>query len=218
MKGKFFSLSSVVIAFLGASLAYAESATITCDAVTKYTDDSIIDKPVTYTLYGRVKPATSWQKLATAPTCLFLRENLQLGTLEWTVTAFVEGAGESDITLSRVASKTVTAPAPVTDRDGDGVPDTTDRCPDVKGTPPTGCSLVPPPQNIIVTEATAYEIKQNTGGTYSATRIGIVPLGTSCGPETRKVGSVSYNRIDLGKVDLINWPAKIPPAEVFARC
>lgn len=86
-------------------------------------------------------------------------------------------------------------------------------------------NIAPPPPNpnppgfvLVVTNPTAYEVRPNSTGTMTASRIGIVPLGTLCTQETRTASSVIYNRIDPKAVDLINWPNRLPPADVFARC
>jgi hypothetical protein len=70
----------------------------------------------------------------------------------------------------------------------------------------------------VVVAATAYEIRPNSSGVLAATRIGVIPLGSPCQTDTRTVGAVMYNRVDPSSVDLINWPTKIPPADVFALC
>jgi hypothetical protein len=79
-----------------------------------------------------------------------------------------------------------------------------------------------PPGSVTVTDVVAYEVRKNSSGVMVASRIGIVPTGTVCSQETRTVNSGSYpgtyNRIDPKAVDLINWPNRLPPTDVFARC
>jgi hypothetical protein len=84
-----------------------------------------------------------------------------------------------------------------------------------------GPVVVPnPPGNVttVVTNATAYEVRPTSTGGLVANRIGLIPLGSICSPETRTVNGVTYNRVDPKSVDLFNVPAVIPPVEVFARC
>jgi hypothetical protein len=74
-----------------------------------------------------------------------------------------------------------------------------------------------PPTGIVTSAATAYEIRLSSG-VLTATRIGVIPLGSPCQTDTRLVGTVVYNRVAPSAVDLINWPNAIPPVDVFARC
>lgn len=79
-----------------------------------------------------------------------------------------------------------------------------------------------PPGPVTVANVTAYEVRPNSTGTMMATRIGLVPAGTVCTQETRTAPlagkQVTFNRIDYAAVDLINWPNRLPPIDVFARC
>ena len=75
-----------------------------------------------------------------------------------------------------------------------------------------------PPGPVTVANVTAYEVRPNSAGTMVASRIGIVPAGTECTQETRIANGVTYNRLDPKEVDLINWPNRLPPVDVFARC
>jgi hypothetical protein len=79
--------------------------------------------------------------------------------------------------------------------------------------PPPG-----PPGSVTVTDVVAYEVRKNSKGVMVATRIGIVPASTVCSQETRTASGVTYNRIDTAAVDMVNWPSRIPPVDVFARC
>lgn|SRR6185503_15009618 len=202
---------ALLLAIPVAQAQVTKSATITCTGPTQYTDGTPIPagKAATYTIYGGLQGATK-QKLATSATCSFLRTNLTAGTQEWYVTATLDSVeSPASITVSKVI---------VADQDGDGVPDASDACPTVKGTNTNGCPTPSSPVNVVVSDAVAYELKLNTTGAYVASRIGIVPMGLSCSQETRTASGVTYNRIDVQSVDLINWPAKIPPKDVFARC
>jgi hypothetical protein len=69
-----------------------------------------------------------------------------------------------------------------------------------------------------VSDVVAYEIRENSTGVLTASRIGIVPAGSLCGQDTRTVSGVTYNRVDPASVDLVNWPAVLPARDVFARC
>jgi hypothetical protein len=77
---------------------------------------------------------------------------------------------------------------------------------------------LPSPGTLRVTQATAWEVRQNSTGTMVATRIGVVPLASVCGGEQRTVGTETYTRIDPKLVDLVNWPNVLPPVDVFAKC
>lgn len=76
----------------------------------------------------------------------------------------------------------------------------------------------PPGPVLVVSNPTAYEVRPNSTGTMVASRIGVVPMGTVCTQETRTASGVTYNRIDQQTVDLVNWPNRLPPVDVFARC
>lgn len=76
--------------------------------------------------------------------------------------------------------------------------------------------VVPPkpnPGQIFVGQPTAYEYKPATN---TMARIGIVPVGTPCGPETKIVSGVTYCRLEPIEADLINWPTNLKLAEVWA--
>lgn len=125
--------------------------------------------------------------------------NLASGTYFFTVTTLAS-TGVTSVP-SNQASKLVTTSQPAT------------------GTASTTHVVNPvpaPPTNLTVRDVTAYEIRPNSTGTLVAARIGLIPLGSLCGAETRKVGSVTYNRVDPQTVDLVNWPTK--SFEAWARC
>jgi hypothetical protein len=75
-----------------------------------------------------------------------------------------------------------------------------------------------PPVDLVVTSLVAYEVRPNSQGVMSASRIGIIPASTPCTSESRTASGVQYHRIDLRAVDFVNWPSRIPPRDVFARC
>lgn len=100
-----------------------------------------------------------------------------------------------------------------TSANGDSLPG-----PTTSGSQTTVIAPLPgPPGGVTVVAATAYEIRPGTGA-LTASRIGVIPLGTPCQSDTRTVSGVTYNRIDPKAVDLINWPLVLPPKDTFARC
>ena len=134
--------------------------------------------------------ATSWNALGTtaANVLTYHASNLVAGTYCFRVKATSAG-GDSGPSLTTTNSQTtVTAPLPA------------------------------PPGAVSVSAAVAYEIRPNSTGVLTATRIGVIPLGSPCQSDIRTVGGVAYNRVAPSSVDLINWPAKIPPVDVFALC
>lgn len=105
---------------------------------------------------------------------------------------------------SNIMTKTIAAPAPV---------NVSASAAWVVKAPTT-----PAPPTIAV-DQTAYEIKPNSTGTLTATRVGIVPDGTECISATaQKVGSVTYMRVPREKVDLVNWPTNTKLQDVWAKC
>lgn len=200
---------------LVSNAAQAVDATITCDAPTKYTDAIAIPAgtPITYTLYGGLKGAIKTQ-LATATTCKFVRTNLSAGQQEWYVTAGAPYLGspviESQPSLMVIKIVEIIPP----DRDGDGVPDASDACPDVKGTASNGCNPSPPlpPANVTVTTVTAYEYRPATNA-FAA--IGLVPEGVTCGPETMLLKSITYCRVKLADALPVVWPQNRALREVW---
>lgn len=86
-------------------------------------------------------------------------------------------------------------------------------CKDVKLPPP-----MPPGNLTVAADPTAYEI-HTVNGQLVASRLGFVPLGTACLDETKMIGTVPYNRIDVKNTDLINFPsASLSTFKVYARC
>lgn len=183
-----------------ASPAAPGSATLDWSHATQNTNGT----PMTPTGY-RVNYGTSASSLpqvldvaGTANTALV--SNLTTGTWFFTVTTL---AGTATSVPSNTVSKAVTAgPA------GSGTASATH----------TVTAVPAPPTNVRVVSATAFEVRPNSTGTMVATRIGVVPIGVVCGAEQRTASGVTYNRVDPALVDLINFPAAIPPVDVFAKC
>lgn len=76
-----------------------------------------------------------------------------------------------------------------------------------------------PPTNLQVTDPVAYEIRTSSGQLV-ASRLGLVQLGTLCNSgESQTVAGVTYYRVDLRSVDLVNWPSASPAnAKAWAVC
>lgn len=212
----FFVLACLLLLAPFAHAQTGVSATITCDPPTKYSDGVAIPSgtAITYTLYGGLKGAIK-APLATATTCRFLRSNLAAGEQQWYVTAGASYMGSPVLESppSATVIKLIDAGGPL-DTDGDGVPDTADACPTVKGTLANGCNPAPPqpPVNVTVTTQTAYEYRPSTQ-TFAA--IGLVPEGVTCGPETMLLKAVTYCRVKLADALPVVWPANRSLREVW---
>lgn len=78
-------------------------------------------------------------------------------------------------------------------------------------------ATVPPPKpgppGLTVQQPTAYEYKP---GTNSMARIGLVPVGTPCGPETKSISGVTYCRLAPIGVDFVNWPSNLKIMDAWA--
>jgi hypothetical protein len=74
--------------------------------------------------------------------------------------------------------------------------------------PPT-----PGPGTLTVQQPTAYEFKPSTN---TLARIGYVPVGTPCGPQTKILSGTTYCRLDVNEADFVNWPANANLTEVWA--
>jgi hypothetical protein len=199
------------LAVLAAGAVHATDVTVTCGAPTTHTDGTPITGAITYTLYGGLQGAAKLKR-DTQSVCRFTRTNVDPGTVEYYVTATVDGLESAP---SMTVQKVISPPA-ASDRDGDGVPDASDACPDVKGTLANGCIPTPPspPVNVVVSDTVAYEWRP---GTSTMARVGLVPLGTPCGPELKTVATLKYCRLPIGSVDKINWPTNLKLAEVWVR-
>jgi hypothetical protein len=194
------------------TVSAAASYSLTChasDAVntiswtppTKNEDGSTLTNLDSYGLYRGVGATASPTKLKTvtgAGTASTTDTGLATGTYRYAVTAINADGVES-------ALSTVVSTNAVASTDTESVAFAVQAVPN----PPTG---------VAVTNAVAYEIRQNSKGVWVASRIGVLPEGSVCSAETREVGGVTYHRVDPGSVDLVNWPNVIPPRDVFAKC
>lgn len=125
--------------------------------------------------------------------------NLAAGTWYFGIKAYTSTGVESS--LSNVTSKVATVTP------GQSVSKTVDIAVDTQPLPP-----------VLTLDTQAYEIKPNSTGTLVATRVGLVPLGTTCSDRQQKVGSVTYSLVPRTAVDMVNWPANVKLQEVWARC
>jgi hypothetical protein len=76
-----------------------------------------------------------------------------------------------------------------------------------------------PKAPLLSVDTLAYEIKTNSAGRLVATRIGLVPMGTLCASEQQQtVEGETYSRVDRAAVDVVNWPANLKLADVWAKC
>lgn len=208
----------IVLALVGAShLAQAQtgkSVLITCAAVTTYADNTPIPAgtTVTYTLYGGLKGAPKSVR-DTSTTCRFQRDNVSAGTQEWYLTAGASYLGSPVIESvpSNIVSLVIDTPPP--DRDGDGVIDSKDACPDVKGTASNGCIPVGPAAPTAVTATQiAYEYRPSTN---TMVALGLVPEGALCGPETQQIAGKVYCRVKLADALPVVWPQNRALREVW---
>jgi hypothetical protein len=72
------------------------------------------------------------------------------------MTIDIEGEGKPPKVTVKGQTPT---PPPVADRDGDGIPDGVDQCPDVKGVAPSGCPVVVPP--VVPRDMTPFVLPTN---------------------------------------------------------
>lgn len=76
-----------------------------------------------------------------------------------------------------------------------------------------------PPTELKAVDVLAYEIRPNSTGVLTATRIGLVPLGTKCLSERQqRVGTITYTLVSRAVVDVVNWPANLKLQDVWVRC
>lgn len=77
--------------------------------------------------------------------------------------ADIDGEARGSVPDAGADQRTVAPPPPPPDRDGDGVPDAEDACPDEAGTQPDGCNPPPPPPPYEpqVADAVVYTIDGN---------------------------------------------------------
>jgi hypothetical protein len=209
----FFAPAALLAACLCPALAHAADVTVSCTGPTKWDTGALIapGTVIDYRLYGGFagKPKTV---LDTKPACAFVRTNVAAGTAEYYVTAVIEGA-ESDPSATKTV---VVPPTPVADRDGDGVSDATDTCPDVAGPAPTGCPPKPEPPTLVTTSTSAYELR-GTANAPTLALTGIAPLGVVCGPETRVVNGVTYCRVPKMQIDAVVWPQNLALTDLWVK-
>lgn len=197
---------------LASCSAFAADNHVTCQPAKTYDTGEPIPAAAlagsTFALYGGLQGQSKTKLVSGATVCDFTRNNVAVGTHEYYVTQTTAGIESMP---SIIVTKTVSAP-PVSDRDGDGVADTADQCPDQKGSPPTGCPAPTPPTNVTVETLAAYEYRDST---KTMAQVGLVPEATSCGPETMLLKSVTYCRVKLADSLLVVWPANRKLREVW---
>ena len=209
------AVALIALQLLAVSDAYAAQTTLTCTPPTQNTDGTPLTNLAGFNLYGGKQGETP-TKLDTQTVaqglCSFTRTNLAIGTHVYTVTAFNSANVESD----RSAPVSIV----VADTDGDGIADSDDQCPAVKGPAPSGCPATPkPPTNLVGSQVTAYEYRPNASTKMAM--VGIVQPGTACTDETVTIGTKTYSAIpyDPKTVDYYNSPQKRdPPMKVWAVC
>lgn len=208
----------VLLALVGfglVSTAYGTDIHVTCTPSAKYEDGTPLPAGATntFSLYGALAGQTKQRLVPNATTpistvCDFWRRNVDIGVQEYYVTQTTNGIESA---ASVIVSKAVTA-TPIADVDGDGVPDATDVCPTVKGPAPSGCPAPSPPVDVTVSTQTAYEYRPSTK-TFVA--IGLVPEGTTCGPEELTSASKTYCRVKLSDALPVVWPQNRSLREVW---
>lgn len=71
---------------------------------------------------------------------------------------------------------------------------------------------------ILAISSVAYEIKANSRGVLVAMRVGLIPMGTSCGVQAITVDKIEYHLVPRGTLDVVNWPRDLDLHEVWAEC
>ncbi len=79
---------------------------------------------------------------------------------------------------------------------------------------PCKTNVAPKPGAPVVTDPIAYEYRPSTD---VMARVGRVPKGIPCGPETKVVATITYCKLAIAQADLINWPSNQALTEVWAR-
>lgn len=205
--------AALLAALLCPALAHAVDFTLTCVGPAKWDNGDVIASgtAITYKLYGALTGDTK-ALLDTKPACSFPRTNVAAGSREYQITASI---GNIESNPSPTYTKVV-APTPIADRDGDGVPDATDACPDVKGTMANGCPPAPVPPTLVTTSVSAYELR-GTANAPNLVLTGIAPLGVVCGPETRVVNGITYCRVPKLQVDMVVWPSNLALTDLWVK-
>jgi hypothetical protein len=178
------------------------SATVTWGLPTKNTNGTPLTLLSGYRVnYGPTATSLPQFLNVTVPTTtVAVVPNLPAGTMFFTVTSLTSDKQES--VPSNPVSTVVTASS--------GTASATH----------TVTAVPQPPVNVTVrsTDQMAWEIRTNSTGVLTATRVGVIPVGIICSSEVKKVGTVVYNRIDTRLVDLVSFPASLLPIETWARC
>lgn len=71
---------------------------------------------------------------------------------------------------------------------------------------------------MLAISSVAYEIRANSRGVLVAARIGLIPMGTSCGVQAITVDNIEYHLVPRGTLDVVNWPRDLDLHEVWAEC
>ncbi len=81
---------------------------------------------------------------------------------------------------------------------------------------PCKTNVAPKPGAPVVTEPIAYEYRPSTN---TMALVGLVPLGSACGPETKTVGTITYCKLTLtmSGLHVFNRPANLKLTELWAR-
>jgi hypothetical protein len=192
-------------------IASAATHTLSCTAPTKFTDGTSITTPVAYKFFVSIDGAAEKLLTSTAVTnCGYVVNPAPLGKSCYTATAIAMGAESA-----HTAQSCLTNAAPA-DRDGDGVPDASDACPDVKGTMPDGCPTKPEPPTLITGSTSAYESRP-ASTTAPLALVGLAPLGAPCGPETKVINGTTYCRVPKTAVDAVVWPQNLALNELWVK-
>jgi hypothetical protein len=162
---------------------------------TPYTDNA------GYNVYRGTSPASLAKIKSVGPTITSIDDTgLASGTYVYAVTTVNASSLES--------AKSATATATVT---GSSTTASATAAVQTIPAPPTGVKAT--------VDIVAYEVRPNSTGTLVASRIGLIPMGSICGEETRTANGVTYQRVDTQAVDFINWPASVAkPVEAFGKC
>lgn len=175
-------------------------ATLTWTAPTTNTDGSALTNLAGFTLLYGVSPTAlvSTVQVNSATATTHTIDTLAAGNWSFAVKARSSGGVES--ANSNVVSKAIAGFS-------------------YAGSLAIDVTAVPsPPTGLTVTEPTAFEIRPNSTGTLTAARIGLVPVGTRCYADERKVSTTTYNGVPIELVDMVNWPVASNLREAWAKC
>lgn len=210
--------------------AHAVETTITCTPPVENIDGTPLINLAGFKLYG----ANSNTVRQTLPVCRFTETGLTQGDHAWYVTAYnianIESA-PTNVVHFMVASATCPAtPAPESRQQTCTAPSIgnwTQTRNFVPADPPTcwvsGTIWVPTeaaagvcvsPPELTVASTSAYQFKS---ATLPMALVGIVLMGSPCGPETKLMNGVKYCRIGKEAVDLVVWPSDLSLTDFWAR-